>query len=1055
MSDTNVKIKLTADGSQVRQELRLIDQEAAKYGRTSGHSQQGRIERDDQTGTNQRANSSNPDQEEMTRELTLIRKELQRYNANSTSLSTGGGGGGGGGNINTLSLPGSGSGGGNGGGKGGSLLDAAVIGAILSKGISKAISSVKAGAQSSAQAESLAYDTYGSTLNWTDYYVAKKYAKNLGYPYGYNYTETMNANQSYMSSGGGWTDEATNTKNMDDILNIAHSTGIDTGTMASSAGKASAMGTDPTKFSTLLANSIQEAEMTGREGEQLDVLNNIADMLHETNVTVSENQIADTLAVYSSLVNGNENLKGQAGYEAVESVNDAYTSGNTALMRALGYGTEYTGQEGMLEVYRQMAEGATTENLDKTMEYIVDTLGITDKDQVEYMLGSMWGMNNPSGVKTLDEYLNNYYDYDEASGTWDRHQNDEDKGSTLLDEEGKDDYNAAHDENYSNADVSVQEQNDIEKQDQSEARGEAYNNIFSGWRRFYNGLPEWAQQGVDIGVGATGTVGGILGYKALKAGVNNFRATRNPFSSGTGGNWWQNFWGKGGNTTSAADAAGSAADDVGEAAAGAVDDAAGAADDVAGYLVDSAANVGDDVAEAIANGADDLAEAGSGVIDDIVEAVGGGVDDALAVVGDDLVSAGASSADDVAGGLLSGIGGKLLGPAIQLAVGGYKYFTADSDYEKSGAAGETAGGIIGGVLGSFLGPLGGIAGGWAGGELGEAVGQQWQNGVDNYGTGWAGDWNLLGGLWRKNGTITQQKMNGTYDWSNEEVEVQNADGTTTTSTVGEIEEQNKQNQTNWENANGDEIAAFSEQLQNSKQSDGSYDLSWMEGMDSSTLKMLLNSVVGKGNYDLGQVYLASGQTSYTIGDRDIQNLQNSLDLSNVDLGDLADLADDSDEINEELSDLNETADELKEYLMDKYGVSSGTADAYMRSNIDDIDYDTGSRWYKPWTWGSDSGSSYHSHAVGADYIPYDNYAALLHKGEMVLTAADADDYRSGKTSSMSGGSSDINLNINLGGSINGMTSENQQQIVAAIVSQIGQSDFNSMLSSSFKRVQNY
>lgn len=39
-----------------------------------------------------------------------------------------------------------------------------------------------------------------------------------------------------------------------------------------------------------------------------------------------------------------------------------------------------------------------------------------------------------------------------------------------------------------------------------------------------------------------------------------------------------------------------------------------------------------------------------------------------------------------------------------------------------------------------------------------------------------------------------------------------------------------------------------------------------------------------------------------------------------------------------------------------------------------------------------------SHAGGLDYVPYNNYVAALHRGEMVLTADEADSYRRGKGS---------------------------------------------------------
>lgn len=48
-----------------------------------------------------------------------------------------------------------------------------------------------------------------------------------------------------------------------------------------------------------------------------------------------------------------------------------------------------------------------------------------------------------------------------------------------------------------------------------------------------------------------------------------------------------------------------------------------------------------------------------------------------------------------------------------------------------------------------------------------------------------------------------------------------------------------------------------------------------------------------------------------------------------------------------------------------------------------------------------------SHKTGLDYVPYDDYIAVLHKGEMVLPADDAADYRSG--SRTGGASTTVNL----------------------------------------------
>lgn len=51
-----------------------------------------------------------------------------------------------------------------------------------------------------------------------------------------------------------------------------------------------------------------------------------------------------------------------------------------------------------------------------------------------------------------------------------------------------------------------------------------------------------------------------------------------------------------------------------------------------------------------------------------------------------------------------------------------------------------------------------------------------------------------------------------------------------------------------------------------------------------------------------------------------------------------------------------------------------------------------------------------SHAGGMDYVPYNNYVANLHRGEMVLTADEADEYRKG-TAKTAGGMT-INIDIN-------------------------------------------
>lgn len=69
-----------------------------------------------------------------------------------------------------------------------------------------------------------------------------------------------------------------------------------------------------------------------------------------------------------------------------------------------------------------------------------------------------------------------------------------------------------------------------------------------------------------------------------------------------------------------------------------------------------------------------------------------------------------------------------------------------------------------------------------------------------------------------------------------------------------------------------------------------------------------------------------------------------------------------------------------------------------------------------------------SHAGGLDYVPYNNYVANLHRGEMVLTSAEATAYRKGETNAAGGMMFNININGIQFTDVNSMAHELVNQI---------------------------
>ena len=1151
MGDTNVKIKLSADGAQVRRELKLIDREIQQLGGSqSTSSQHGQsshqpnsetqsstqlpaIQRDSREVAKQE--SRDKTNERLSRELTIIRKELQKLNGNNGNNGGGGGSytpppssggtGGGGGNIPTPQ-GGAGTGGNNtGGNKLGDVLGKLATAAVALKAASAAFSYIRQEAAESRAGESLAYQTYGSTLMYTDYYKAKKDSYEIGLPYGYDYQTVMAAGDANMAKAG-FTTVDNYTNDMNAILRTSKGWGIDTNTLGSASGYMTSIGAvesgSQDKFTKMLSQSIVDAKMTGREDEQLQVLEEIAESLAQVNTTVSENAIDNQLNMYNALVAQNENLKGTRGSALVGDMAGIARSGDTSLDILAGFGTKYTGKEGYIEL-RRLAEENPTQYWKQWVSGARD-MGMDDNDIYYKLLKS-----SDLSVSEIDDIINSLSNVEEYTGDTTAGENALDEriqnyngGDTTAGEKALDE----RIDNYNGSDVSTNEKYEINKQYAKEATGDTlWNTIANPFKQLFSGLPTWAQGALGVAGSVAPTIMGGIGInKAWNWAKGKFTGA----GSGTGGGF--GFGGSG--------AGAGATDDILRGAANSTDEVIDLVEGADGVwrmpsAVDdglkAAGNSVDEVLGAVGDGSTALAtldDAGRGLggVDDALRAAGG-LDDAARVAG---------SLDDVAHAA-SGLSkaGKALGVAGMVIEGGvsvydaYKAHERDDDREMAQEIGGGVGGIAGGAAGGWGGAaagaaigtaifpgvgtaiggligglIGSIGGGMAGNALGEAAGEgiyDVASGGDKYNFSNAEKEQIKKYYDEVSRLYEEEGNNAAQDYTKKYVAPYlNSLGVSTSITdeynwdVGRPDfmkdiEDERFGSLNYHDEEVERTRAASDGVDNltdeqKKQIQSYYDevsrLYEEEGNDAAqdytkeTITPYLRelgyskSFTDKYNWDVGKPDFMKDVEKGNFGD--LSSVDDKVAAASdgyleammgKDPETGLDLPDTFEATSENTTALEENTEALIK-MAESMGIDAATSTDSTTSSgeatNDRKDALSNSKTQGSQTswWSRLFGKS---HATGNDYVPYDNYLASLHKGEMVLTEAEATDYRQGKVSAAGGSgqiSGSIDININLNGGMAGMSPNAEKQIVEAIKAQFTSNKMQELLSNGFKRMQN-
>lgn len=371
-------------------------------------------------------------------------------------------------------------------------------------------------ARASGNNESLAYRVFGRTSEYTNYDAVRRTAGIAGAHFGYDTETVLNAADANIQRAGFESDEAYQA-DINSILGTAKVYGMNTSDVASVSGRAVALGTveigNQSEFADILSQSILDAGMTGRESEQLSVLEGILEVLQDTNATVSRETALSGLSLYNFIANTNENMRGERGSELASGMIGLAQSKNMSLDILAGFGTRYTGLQGRLalselaesdpeQYYRQVAEGWRYRFGNDKDEYLI------------YFLSNRLGSVAKARtiVENLDSLQSGEYSIDETDEG--RERRDE-----LLSE-------------YDKTGLNTREEAEAKAELAGENAGHGLNAIARPFQAIYNNLSGGARTALAVG----GTLAGALAPSiAVSIGARGINNTINAIRAGGSG----------------------------------------------------------------------------------------------------------------------------------------------------------------------------------------------------------------------------------------------------------------------------------------------------------------------------------------------------------------------------------------------------------------------------------------------------------------------------------------------------------------------------------------
>ena len=303
-------------------------------------------------------------------------------------------------------------GGGGGGGESPTPTDSGLtlgkaLGAILG---SKAILGYAKEGRDAAQKTNISsMDTYNRVgIYGNDFNRGRTEAYNLGKNLGYTADETMGLQGSILDEIG-FKGKKSLDKDTQSLQSFSRAYGTDELEPLAGFGQLTKAGTykvgESSSYLNLIAQSIKNNGMEGRESEQIRAIKELQSILTDGKLEVSSEDFKELLSFQEQLTKANPNLKGDKGVELLKRAETLTNPNDEMMLRIFGYGPDRMGAKGLEDTQRLMEQGLGSFETREALRKGINRLGGGQNQHVRQFLHDKMGVN----WENLDAFVSALY----------------------------------------------------------------------------------------------------------------------------------------------------------------------------------------------------------------------------------------------------------------------------------------------------------------------------------------------------------------------------------------------------------------------------------------------------------------------------------------------------------------------------------------------------------------------------------------------------------------------------------------------------------------------